>query len=82
MRDLVTCPSCAGKNRIPAAAVGLKVVKFDVDHVPGVSARFGAKSFPLLLVLSRGKVVDSQVGAPPADALVRWTENAVGRSAA
>ena len=60
----------------------LKVVKVNVDVAPDVSARFGARSIPLLLVLHRGKVVDRQVGALPADALVRWAENAVGRSAA
>ena len=144
MSDVVACPSCAKKNRVPAAAAGvprcgachaalpwltsaedadfdrvaaqsplpvlldlwapwcgpcravapgveqvarklagrLKVVKVNVDHAPGVSARFGAQSIPLLLVLHRGKVVDRQTGALPADALLRWTENAVGRSAA
>jgi thioredoxin 2 len=60
----------------------LKVVKVNVDRAPGVSARFGAQSIPLLLVLHHGRVVDRQVGALPADALVRWTSNAVDRSAA
>ena len=144
MSDVVACPSCGKKNRVPAAAAGiprcgechvalpwitsaadadfdqvadesplpvlvdlwapwcgpcravapgveqaahrlagrLKVVKVNVDLAPTVSARFGAQSIPLLLVLHRGKVVDRQTGALPADALVRWTENAVGRSAA
>ncbi len=144
MSDVVACPSCAKKNRVPSVAVGvprcaachaalpwltsaedadfdrvagesplpvlvdlwapwcgpcravapgveqaarklagrLKVVKVNVDRAPGVSARFAAQSIPLLLVLHRGKVVDRQIGALPADALVRWTENAVGRSAA
>ena len=144
MSDVVACPSCAKKNRVPAAAGGvprcgachaalpwltsaddgdfdrvagqsplpvlvdlwapwcgpcravapgveqaarklagrLKVVKVNVDLAPGISARFGAQSIPLLLVLHRGKVVDRQTGALPADALVRWTENAVGRAAA
>lgn len=60
----------------------LKVVKVNVDRAPGVSARFGAQSIPLLLVLDHGTVVDRQVGALPTDALVRWTSNAVDRSAA
>lgn len=60
----------------------LKVVKVNVDRAPGVSARFGAQSIPLLLVLHHGKVVDRQVGALPADALVRWAGDAVARSAA
>jgi thioredoxin 2 len=60
----------------------LKVVKVNVDRAPGGSARFGAQGIPLLLVLHHGRVVDRQVGALPADALVRWTSNAVDCSAA
>ena len=138
MSDVVVCPKCAKKNRVPAAATGvprcanckaalpwltsagdadfdqvagqspvpvlvdlwapwcgpcrmvapaveeaarklagrLKVVKVNVDHAPAVSARFNATSIPMLLVLDRGKVKARQVGAVPADALLRWVEAA------
>ena len=138
MSDVVVCPKCAKKNRVPAAATGvprcanckaalpwltsagdadfdqvagqspvpvlvdlwapwcgpcrmvapgveeaarklagrLKVVKVNVDQAPAVSARFNATSIPTLLVLDRGKVKARQVGAVPADALLRWVEAA------
>jgi len=144
MSDVVACPNCAKKNRVPAAASGvprcgqcrtalpwitsagdadfdqvagasplpvlvdlwapwcgpcravapgvegaarqlagrLKVVKVNVDQAPAVSARFGAQSIPLLLVLRQGKVVDRELGAVPPDALLRWAEGALARSPA
>ncbi len=141
--DVVTCPSCGKKNRVPGAATGvprcgschapvpwltsageedfdavavasplpvlvdlwatwcgpcrmvapgvenaaralagrMKVVKVDVDHAPGVSARFGVTSVPTLLVLDQGKVVARQVGALPPERLLRWAEAAVAQAA-
>ncbi len=37
--------------------------KVDVDTNPGVSAKFGIRSIPTLLVFKNGEVVDKQVGA-------------------
>jgi thioredoxin 2 len=47
----------------------LKVVKVDVDANPGLAARFGAQSIPLLVVLRDGHEVDRIVGALPRAAL-------------
>jgi thioredoxin 2 len=47
----------------------LKVVKVDVDADPGLAARFGAQSIPLLVVLRDGREVDRVVGALPRTAL-------------
>jgi len=136
--DVIACPSCAKRNRVPAAATGLprcanchaplpwlttagdddfdrvagesplpvlvdlwapwcgpcrmiapgveqaaqrlagrlKVVKVNVDQAPRVAARFNATSIPMLVVLDRGQVKARQVGAVPADALLRWVEAA------
>jgi thioredoxin 2 len=60
----------------------LKVVKVNVDQAPGVSARFAARSIPMLVVLHHGTVVDRRVGALPPDALVQWVTEAVRRQAA
>ena len=46
-------------------AGGLKVVKVDVDANPGLAARFGAQSIPLLVVIRDGHEVDRIVGALP-----------------
>ena len=47
----------------------LKVVKVDVDANPGLAARFGAQSIPLLVVIREGQEIDRIVGALPRAAL-------------
>ena len=37
--------------------------KVDVDRNPQISAKFGIRSIPTLLVLKGGQIVDKQVGA-------------------
>ena len=39
--------------------------KVDVDTNPEVSAKFGIRSIPTLLVFKNGEIVDKQVGAVP-----------------
>jgi thioredoxin 1 len=39
------------------------IAKLDVDSNPGVSAKYGIRSIPTLLVFKDGKIVDKQVGA-------------------
>ena len=39
--------------------------KVDVDSNPQLSARFGVRSIPTLLVFKGGEVVDKQIGAVP-----------------
>jgi thioredoxin 2 len=47
----------------------LKIVKVDVEASPGLAARFGAQSIPLLVVIRDGHEVDRIVGALPRSAL-------------
>ncbi len=43
--------------------------KVDVDSNPAVSAKFGIRSIPTLLVFKGGEVVDKQIGAVPKSVL-------------
>lgn len=43
--------------------------KVDVDSNPEVSAKFGIRSIPTLLVFKGGEIVDKQVGAVPKSVL-------------
>ncbi len=57
----------------------VKLVKVNVDESPGVGQRFNVRGIPTLLVLHRGKVVASQVGAAPEPALRSWLEGALAK---
>jgi thioredoxin 1 len=46
-----------------------KVAKLDVDNNPMVSAQFGIRSIPTLLVFKGGQIVDQVVGAVPKNIL-------------
>ncbi len=46
------------------------IAKVDVDSNPNVSAKFGIRSIPTLLVFKGGEIVDKQVGAVPKAVLV------------
>jgi thioredoxin 1 len=41
------------------------VGKVNVDHNPGVSAKFGVRNIPTVLFIKGGEVVDKSVGAVP-----------------
>ncbi len=43
--------------------------KLDVDNNPNVSAQFGIRNIPTLLIFKNGQVVDKQVGAVPKSVL-------------
>jgi thioredoxin 2 len=60
----------------------VKLVKINVDESPQVGQRFGVRGIPTLLVLHRGQVVSSQVGAAPEPALRSWLEDALSKAQA
>ncbi|MFN4853491.1 MAG: thioredoxin [Bacteroidota bacterium] len=50
------------------------VGKVDVDANSGISARFGIRNIPTLLIFKGGQVVDKQVGAVPKSVLAQKLE--------
>ena len=48
--------------------------KLNVDENPSVTARYGIRSIPTLLVFKAGQIVDKQVGAVPKSVLAQKLE--------
>lgn len=55
----------------------IKLVKVDVDRAPRLSSRFDIQAIPTLMIITGGKVVATQTGAAPAEALRSWLDQAL-----
>lgn len=53
----------------------LKLVKVDVDQAPAIARRYQVQGVPALMLVSKGSVVASQVGALPPGALASWLDD-------
>jgi thioredoxin 2 len=59
----------------------LKVVKVNVDHSPVIAQRYRAQSIPMLLIMDKGEVVDTIIGAQPAPMMRARVQGAFDRRA-
>ncbi|HEY8513441.1 MAG TPA: thioredoxin [Cyclobacteriaceae bacterium] len=50
------------------------IAKLNVDENPDVTARYGIRNIPTLLVFKNGQIVDKQVGAVPKSVLAQKLE--------
>jgi thioredoxin 1 len=50
------------------------VGKVDVDNNPSITAKFGVRSIPTLLIFKNGQIVDKQIGAVPKSILLKKLE--------
>lgn len=65
-------------DRIARERAGqIKLVKVDVDRAPQLSRRFDIQAIPTLMIIDGGKVLATQTGAAPAEALRSWIDQAL-----
>lgn len=50
----------------------VKIVKLNVDENPAISAKFGIRSIPTLMVFKGGKLVAQKAGAAPKSDMAKW----------
>ncbi len=50
----------------------VKIVKVNVDENPGISAKYGIRGIPTLLMFKGGQVAAQKVGAQPKNHLKAW----------
>jgi thioredoxin 2 len=55
----------------------LRLGKLDTEAEPGLANRYGIRSIPTLILISKGREVDRQSGAMPANAIVGWARQAL-----
>lgn len=55
----------------------LKVGKVNTDEAPEVSAKFGIRSIPTIMLFRDGEIVDQIIGALPKDQIAKKVEQAL-----
>jgi thioredoxin 2 len=86
--EIIRCPNCGHRNRVPAAAAGFPNCGHCHQPLPWIAgagdATFaevaeaaGIQSIPTLMVIRQGQVLARQAGAAPADALRAWLEQSL-----
>ena len=73
------CPPCRRLaptlDALAAAYEGqLTVLKVNVDECPDLSARYGIRSIPTLILFKDGRMVDRSLGALPMEELRRFVD--------
>jgi thioredoxin 2 len=51
----------------------VRLLKLNADEAPSVSARYGIRSIPTMLLLRSGRLVGQVSGAMDSDRIVAWT---------
>ena len=54
-----------------------RTARLNTEESPGISARYGIRSIPTMIVFQDGREVARHSGAVPASDIVRWAETAV-----
>jgi thioredoxin 1 len=80
------CPPCRMIEPVVAELAStlgdrLAVFRLDVDHEPGVGARYGVLSMPTLILFAGGRPLDRLVGFSTAGHVRRWVADAMESAA-
>ena len=59
----------------------VRLLKLNADEAPNVTARLGVRGIPAMYLFRNGTAVAQTAGSMAAEAIVRWTQNALTRSA-
>lgn len=58
---------------------GLRLAKLDTEAEQGLAGRYGIRSIPTMILLSKGREIARQSGAMPESAIVAWARQAATR---
>lgn len=54
------------------------IAKLNVDHNPELSAKYGVRGIPTLMIFNKGELISTKVGAAPKGALKQWIHAETG----
>jgi thioredoxin 2 len=58
----------------------VRMAKLDTEAERAIAARYGIQGIPTMIMLLKGREIARVSGAMPADAIVRWVEQALART--
>ena len=76
------CGPCRQMAPAFASAAGqleplVRLGKLDTEAESAIAGRYGIRSIPTLILISKGREIARQAGAMPAGAIVNWTRQAL-----
>lgn len=64
-------------DKVSEEIENVKFISVDVDDNPNLSAKFGIRSIPTLIILKNGKIVNSSMGYLDEDALTNFIKKSI-----
>ncbi|WP_018632404.1 thioredoxin TrxA [Neomegalonema perideroedes] len=56
------------------------IAKLNVDDNPELSAKYGVRGIPTLMLFNKGQLVSTKVGAAPKGALKQWIDGEIAKA--
>ncbi|MGP1413584.1 MAG: thioredoxin [Bacillales bacterium] len=64
-------------DKVSEEIENVKFISVDVDDNPTLSAKFGIRSIPTLIILKNGKIINSSMGYLDEDALTNFIKKSI-----